>query len=50
MRLIQDVVGLLTWVPVLVEGRPRLRGHDTFLGYMTQSIKSENREQVEENS
>lgn len=50
MRPIQDVVVLLTRVSVLVEGRSRLRGHDTFLGYMTQSLKSENWEQVEENS
>lgn len=40
-RSIQEVVGLLKQVQGLLERGSGLEGHDSFLGYITQTIKSE---------
>lgn len=47
MRSIQDVVGLLIQIQVLVVWGSRIQCHGSFLRYVTQSIKNGSQEQVE---
>lgn len=47
-RPIQDVMELLKQVQGLVDGVSGLRGYVSFLGYIIQSIKTVNQEQVQE--
>lgn len=47
MRSIQDVVGLLIQIQVLVVLGSRIQRHGSFRRYVTQSIKNGSQEQVE---